>query len=583
MERSGDVGLAKSTSGNALHGDTSASECIPGTSWLRTTHGFFLVLVIIGAGLRLWQFAANTPLWGDEIALARNILERPIRDLLTMPLAYDQMAPKGFLFLEKLVVTALGPNDYALKLVPFVGSLIALLAFWRVALRVLDACAASVALGLFAAAVPLVSFASQVKQYSTDVTAAVLMLWLALHIESESMSPRWAMLGGVAGAVVVWFSQPVVLVLIALSAWLALLAWQTRTEISNRQLLVLSFLLAMWIAAALAAIVVSRTSMTASTYEYMEQFWKWGFLPLPPARALKMLWPWDQLKALFGTGANGLAYPIPSLYLALTAVGFWLLWRQRPRVAALIIAPVGVALGAAVAQQYPFSDRLILFLLPSFFLAIAAAVDGIRRQISRFSATAASLGVLLLVTPPLYSVATLPPPYWTEDVRPALSHLQAGWRQGDAMYVYYGAGAAMTFYGTEYGFSATEYVIGGCHRGDNRRYLQELDTFRGHPRLWVVMTHAVPRLGERADILNYLDTIGRRSDTLVVHSRRPGAQGLPVEVFRYDLSDTRRLTNTNAMSFPLIGPSKLYAYDRCRGWVFGSNRTQNRVKIGVGP
>ena len=54
-----------------------------------------------------------------------------------------------------------------------------------------------------------------------------------------------------------------------------------------------------------------------------------------------------------------------------------------------IIAGVSVAIGltlaAAVARQYPFSDRLILFLTPSFFIAIGASAEQIRRWLSRYS------------------------------------------------------------------------------------------------------------------------------------------------------------------------------------------------------
>src|SRR5687767_582047 len=89
-------------------------------SWL------LLAIVIIGAGLRLAQYLAAPALFFDEIAVARNILERSFWDLLTMPMAYNQSAPKGFLLAEKLATHVLGPSDYALRLFPLICSLGAL-------------------------------------------------------------------------------------------------------------------------------------------------------------------------------------------------------------------------------------------------------------------------------------------------------------------------------------------------------------------------------------------------------------------------------------------------------------------------
>jgi len=82
-----------------------------------------LGLLMIGAALRLTQYLANTSLWGDEILLASNILHRSTWELLRLPLANAQVAPRGFLLAEKLATLALGSSDYALRLFPLLCSL----------------------------------------------------------------------------------------------------------------------------------------------------------------------------------------------------------------------------------------------------------------------------------------------------------------------------------------------------------------------------------------------------------------------------------------------------------------------------
>jgi hypothetical protein len=60
--------------------------------------------------------AANTALYLDEILLSYSILNLPIVDLLTRPLPIDQVAPLGFLLVERCSVTIFGHNEFALRL-----------------------------------------------------------------------------------------------------------------------------------------------------------------------------------------------------------------------------------------------------------------------------------------------------------------------------------------------------------------------------------------------------------------------------------------------------------------------------------
>ncbi|HEX9605883.1 MAG TPA: hypothetical protein VF962_01510, partial [Gemmatimonadaceae bacterium] len=92
--------------------------------------------VLAGAVLRLWQYAGGASLWVDELAIARNLIDRPIQSLLTEPLAPVQVAPRGFLLLEKIIVNVCGPNDFAMRLLPLLASLASLVVFARLVLRV---------------------------------------------------------------------------------------------------------------------------------------------------------------------------------------------------------------------------------------------------------------------------------------------------------------------------------------------------------------------------------------------------------------------------------------------------------------
>lgn len=512
-------------------------------------------LILAGAALRLWQYAADSSLWVDEIALAKGILSLDLWGLVTRPLPYNQVSPVGFLIVQKLAVTALGPSDYALRLFPLVCSLASLVVFGRLSKRVLDGVGPLAAVALFATAAPLIAYGALVKQYSTDVCVAILLWWLAYDLTSRAVTPYRAGRAALLGSLLVWFSQPGVLMVAAIGGALAVwTAAGAKRAVPRRALVPI---LACWAASSTAVVLATFAKMTPDTREYLRRFWAPGFAPLSPGRFLETYWPLDRLRALFGQGQtfDGLTYPLPLMYVALAAVGFAILWRRDRQTAALLVAPLALTLGAAVAQQYPFIDRLIFFLLPSFMLAIAAAVEGARRLLRPISRSLGALAAVGLLLPAVYPVAATPPAYYAEHMKPVLSYVRDLRQPGDAIYVYYGAAPAVTFYGLRYGLGRGEYLIGGCRRGDGRRYLRELDTFRGRPRVWVLLTHAAPRYREREDILAYLDALGTRKDEIAVESRGLGLNMLPAEAYLYDLSVEAKLAAADADSFHLTGPS----------------------------
>src|SRR5215813_3942690 len=172
-----------------------------------------LFLVLLGIALRAWAYFRDTSLYLDEILLSRNILDLPLRHLLTKPLMLDQVAPRGFLLVEKLAVSIFGPNEMALRLFPFVCGIASLFLFWRLAEKILPRVASAVALFLFAIGVAFIRFGAEVKQYECDLLAAIVLLFLALRLIEQEASAKRLVLTGLFGFVVIWFSQASVLVM----------------------------------------------------------------------------------------------------------------------------------------------------------------------------------------------------------------------------------------------------------------------------------------------------------------------------------------------------------------------------------
>lgn len=504
-----------------------------------------VALLLIGAGLRVGQYAIGAALWHDELAVARNIVEKPIRELLTTPLDYTQVAPPGFLLLEKAAVALFGNNEYALRLFPLIGALISLPLFAAVTRRTLLPGAALLAIALFSLSPTLISFGSQVKQYATDVAVALLITALTLRWWERRDADRAvfkAALLGIVGFILVWFSHTAVLVIGGLGMILLFEAGYRRDHAALQRLTPIVIL---WALGIVGAAVWGFQSTSPSVRAYMQGYWGGGghFMPLIPKSSEEALWLWT---VFFNFFRNQLRYPIPPLWLLLMVLGVLGLTRRHRWSALVVLAPVGVNLLASAARQYPFGERVSLFLLPCVLLLVSEGVDWMRQAVVAVWRPLGGTVLAIAAVVPAYVLYAYYPVYPEQPMPEVLTYVQARRQPQDAVYVHHGAQHAVGYYGPRYELPLQAVVLGSC--GDSRRLLSDLDQFRGRARVWVIISHLVGPLKPRETILGYLDTIGIRRDSIVTldRGRRPSSSA-----YLYDLSDPLRLGAVSADTYTL--------------------------------
>lgn len=502
-----------------------------------------LAVLSFGAILRTIQYAAQGSMWLDELAIAVNVAGRDLGALLLRPLAESQVAPPGFLALEKLGGALLGHREAGLRLVPWLCSLPALPLFWRVGARFVHGAELLAGLLVFAASPALVWYAGNAKQYSGDVTVTLLLLLLALRFVEGRSGPREAALAGAGGGLAILVSQPAVLVAFGLCV---VLGW---TRLRARQSLgpVLT-LGAGWAAGAAIVTAAGILVVPPATLDHMHGAWTRDFFPLFPPETRTLYWLPLRLYWILG---HVLIYVVPKspaeigfvlVFCALGLVGAGALVARRSAAAAILAVPPVMAVLASVVQLLPVSKRISLFVAPTLLVMAMVGAAEIRARLPSRTRVVSAFAVLALFALPATAVVLLaPPPYRAEESRPVLDELARRWRPGDALYVYGAASLAMRFYGPP-----VEWIEGSMARTDGRAYFREIDGLRGRPRVWFFVTHGFPC--EPEAIRSYLEAIGVEIDRVDDPFGNRGQRA--AVAYLYDLSDPDRLARANAETHP---------------------------------
>lgn len=438
------------------------------------------VLIGIGGIARISQYASNRSLWLDEAFLALNLTSRSYAELLS-PLANHQIAPIGFLLIERFFIEMLGKSEYALRLFPLLCGLASLLLFVFVTRRILPREAANYAVALFALSDTLIYYASEAKQYSTDVAVALLLFFITLRLmEKRDALSFWSL--ALVGAGSVWLSHPAAFVLAGMG--LSVLShFAVRREWKKVGMTFLA--IACWLISfgfeyfVFLKVPVSSQGLRGSLAPF--------FMAFPP-HSIKDLYSYVKLFLLIFYENIGL--PFMGIAAMFFFLGLAALWRQRSAGSWLTLPAILVTLGISILNLYPFRGRLVLYLMPMFVILIGA---GAGLLWTRTRTTWPVIGLvavgLLFFYPVSLASYHLARPRIKQELRQVLVAARQHLRAGDTVYVHSPACAAFQYYARELQLLPEVEVVGCTRRRVLSEYEADLDQLRGQKRVWVVFTH----------------------------------------------------------------------------------------------
>lgn len=459
-----------------------------------------IALVLLAVALRLIEYLHNKAIWLDEAHLALNIVQRDYLGL-TRQLDYGQGAPLGFLWIERFAANAAGPSEFALRFAPMLASILTCGMLYVFLRRMLPARATTIPLAIFAVAVPVIRYASEVKPYATDLLVSIILLLVLLPLAGEWNSNTRAIAALVVGSVAVWFAFPAIFLLAGIGVVLAAQAIFAKQWARMFTILAAGVF---WVAS-FALDYVFLLRYNADNAE-VRSWWLDRFTPLPPKSLSDLNW---FVRSFFEMFDNPLGLGAGGVGAFLFLIGAFALWRRDRLRLCILLAPLCVALIASGLQKYPFTGRFLLFSVPLLLVCIGEGWTFLAENV-RNRVVLVVVAAVLLVQPTAGAVRGAVKPA-EEGVRPAFDYVDSHWQPDDKLYVYHWAGAPFAYYEWK---AARELpkIAGIPSRANWSGYAADIDTLRDNARVWIVLTNTPKQLVGQEDkfILTYLDTIGRR-------------------------------------------------------------------------
>ena len=312
------------------------------------------LIFLIGIILRFIVFNINACYIHDDAALAVNIINKSYLELFK-GLEYCQVAPPLFLIISKFIYN-ISPNDYQtidlyLKILPFLSSIISIPLFYVLSnLLLKEKQKLYIANLLFALNPLLVSLGGRFKQYSIEVTIAILLYIIFYKYFLTGMWKKY------------WYFIILIAPWMSLSSLIILFSCIIIMYIKNKQFDKKALLIIL--SSILLFLTIYLPNNFQLNYNTMNTFWSnYGFMSiLHPQRFF------IRIGEFF----------LYEYKLVETILGLLILYKiyeyiknQKTFNVMFCTLPILITILLSCLHLYPFTDRLIAFLVPLFIIMMS--------------------------------------------------------------------------------------------------------------------------------------------------------------------------------------------------------------------
>lgn len=331
------------------------------------------LITITGIYLRIEVFLYNQGFWNDEILLAPyNIMEKTYFEFFK-PLNNYQVAPPFFLIVTKFFyelytkTNGIEYCEFGVRFIPLLSSILAVPAFFILLSKIFNNKYVIITgLMFFSLNTAAISYSQEAKQYSTELLFSIILLYIFYTINFKEISLKKIILYSLVIAISPWFSLSSTFIIA--TGCLFLVYESVKDKTFNKKYVIFFVPIILSI---LCWYFMFYTPTNEVNYSYMQSFWS------------------DKMNGIAGNrflNQNGFEifynqlYELIPIFTAkfLTAIlfitGIFILFAKKyGKILFLTLAPVILCCLFSYFEKYPFTLRLILFLLPSFIIIISSA------------------------------------------------------------------------------------------------------------------------------------------------------------------------------------------------------------------
>lgn len=333
-------------------------------------HIYFILLGIIlfvGFILRFKGYAVNPSLWLDESALGWNILNKNYLELFDK-LRFLQLAPPLFLIFTKFLVAITDSYnhvfrcDMVLRTIPFLCGCGSMWLFYLVSKRIIESKWAVLAgVALFVLNPILINYSYEFKPYSVDVFCTLLAVYIFLKIDFTTICLRKIFKYGLILAVLPWFSFA--------SAFVIFAGFLTLSFKKENPALFTSLLMPVFVSV-FAYIHIFIANAYEKNSQGMIDYWQHQFVSTDFSNIVQLH---NENLHYFFTNIPFLSigllmiFAFVGLYLFLKDTKFFYISISMLTLASVIVA--------SMMHYYPFSRRMVIFLIPFFLIYVIRVID----------------------------------------------------------------------------------------------------------------------------------------------------------------------------------------------------------------
>lgn len=310
---------------------------------------FLILIFALGIYLRTKVYLTNQSFWHDECALAWNIINKSYTELF-QPLRFLQSAPVLFLICTKLLINFFGKTEYIFRFIPYISSLLSIICFYFLSKNILKTKVSIFAANfIFAINLSLYYYASEFKPYSSDVLFSIITVLLYQYLNKKNL-----LIFSIILSTFIWFSYPSVFFIFSI---IFLIAGSKTFNIKDKLLFFIPQLI--------NGIIFYKSffiNMFNSQKTGMISYWQNEFISI------------KNIHTIFQQAFNFM-FNESLITIILSIIGLFIFIKNKEKFGTLTFTILSTVIIISSLHLYPFSGRLILFLIPIIILLITKTFD----------------------------------------------------------------------------------------------------------------------------------------------------------------------------------------------------------------